>query len=224
MSLGGSSMKNFILFLVLLSSPWAHADEFYPYHWTPGLHLFAGGGINTAVYSNQEDTYDGGVGLNLKTDLVYFLNESWAVEAGSSIKFNRVSGYLFWDTLFTVGLRTTLPSLLNYEFGQPYGRIFVGRAPTVMFLNGNESPNGTENKDVSRIQFDGPVAGLALGTFHTTENGLVWFTELGGSFQSLEQESEIKMDGEVPVVISSKSVSDHTTIFSLYLTIGILAF
>ena len=217
-------MKTILFGLVLLFSSFSQADEFYPYHWTPGLHLFAGGGVNTAVYSNQQNTFDGGVGLNLKTDLVYFLNENWAVEVGSSIKFNRVSGYLLWDTLFTVGLRTTLPSLLNYEFGQPYGRIFIGRAPTVMFLNGNEAPSGTDNKDVSRIQFDGPVGGLAIGTFHTTENGLVWFTELGGSIQSLEQESEIKMDGEVPVVVSSKSVSDHTTILSLYLTIGVLAF
>jgi len=217
-------MKNILFLFLLLSSSISLADEFYPYHWTPGLHLFAGGGVNTAAYSNQQNTFDGGVGLNLKTDLVYFLNENWAIEAGSSIKFNRVEGYLLWDTLFTVGLRTTLPSLLNYEFGQPYGRIFIGRAPTVMFLNGNESPTGTDNKDVSRIQFDGPVAGLAVGTFHTTENGLVWFTELGGSIQSLEQESEIKMEGEVPVVISNKSVSDHTTILSLYLTIGVLAF
>ncbi|MNK94839.1 hypothetical protein D3C87_1150550 [compost metagenome] len=217
-------MKRIFSLLLLFLSPLAQADEFYPYHWTPGLHLFAGGGINTAVYSNQQDTYDGGVGLNLKTDLVYFLNENWAIEAGSSIKFNRVSGYLLWDTLFTVGVRTTLPSLLNYEYGQPYGRIFVGRAPTVMFLNGNDSPTGTEDKDVSRIQFDGPVGGLAIGTFHTTESGLVWFTELGGSIQSLEQESAIKMDGEVPVVVSNKGVSDHTTILSLYLTVGILAF
>lgn len=217
-------MKTIFFFFILLSSSFSQAEDFYPYHWTPGLHLFAGGGINTAVYSNQQDTYDGGVGLNLKTDLVYFLNENWAVEAGSSIKFNRVSGYLLWDTLFTVGIRTTLPSLLNYEYGQPYGRAFIGRAPTVMFLNGNESPNGNENKDVSRIQFDGPVGGLAIGTFHTTETGLVWFTEFGGSIQSLEQESAIKMDGEVPVVVSSKGVSDHTTILSLYLTIGILAF
>jgi hypothetical protein len=217
-------MKNIFFLLLLLSSSLAQAEEFYPYHWTPGLHLFAGGGINTAAYTNQENTFDGGVGLNLKTDLVYFLNESWAIEAGSSIKFNRVEGYLIWDTLFTVGLRTTLPSLLNYEFGQPYGRIFIGRAPTVIFLNGNESPTGTNNKDVSRIQFDGPVAGMALGTFHTTESGVVWFTELGGSVQSLEQESEIKMDGEVPVVISSQSVGEHTTILSFYLTVGVLAF
>jgi hypothetical protein len=217
-------MKNIFFLLLLLSSSLAQAEEFYPYHWTPGLHLFAGGGINTAAYTNQENTFDGGVGLNLKTDLVYFLNESWAIEAGSSIKFNRVEGYLIWDTLFTVGLRTTLPSLLNYEFGQPYGRIFIGRAPTVIFLNGNESPTGTNNKDVSRIQFDGPVAGMALGTFHTTDSGLVWFTELGGSVQSLEQESEIKMDGEVPVVISSQSVGEHTTILSFYLTVGVLAF
>ena len=217
-------MKNILFLVLLLTSSLAQADEFYPYHWTPGLHLFAGGGINTAVYSNQQDTYDGGVGLNLKTDLVYFINENWAVEAGSSIKFNRVSGYLLWDTLFTVGIRTTLPSLLNYEYGQPYGRAFIGRAPTVMFLNGNESPNGTENKDVSRIQFDGPVGGLAVGSLHTTEKGLVWFSELGASVQSLEQESDIKMDGEVPVVISDRSVTDHTVIYSIYLTFGVMAF
>lgn len=217
-------MKKIIFALILSFSNLAFAKDFDPYHWEPGLHLFAGGGFNTAVYSNSKDTYDGGLGLNLKTDLVYFLNSDWALEWSSSVKFNRVDEYLVWDTLFTVGVRTTLPSFTSYEYGQPYGRIFIGRAPTVLFLNGNDVPTDPTKKDVSRIQFDGPVGGLAFGTFHTTEKGLVWFTEFGGSVQSLEQESDIKMDGDVPVVISDKSVSDHTTIYSLYLTIGVLAF
>lgn len=217
-------MKKLIFILLFSFSSLSYANDFDPYHWEPGLHLFAGGGVNTAVYSNSKDTYDGGLGLNLKTDLVYFLNSDWAVEWSSSVKFNRVDQYLVWDTLFTVGLRTTLPSLTHYEYGQPYGRIFIGRAPTVLFLNGEDLPTDPSKKDVSRIQFDGPVGGLAVGTFHTTEKGLVWFTEIGASVQSLEQESDIKMDGDVPVVISTNSVSDHTTIYSLYLTIGVLAF
>lgn len=216
---------NKLIFLFIFSfSSFSWANAFDPYHWEPGLHLFAGGGINSSVYSNSEDTYDGGIGLNLKTDLVYFLNSDWAIEASSSIKFNRVDPILIWDTLFTIGLRTTLPSLTYYEFGQPYGRIFVGRAPTVVFLNGNMSPSQPENKDISRIQFDGPVAGLAVGSLHETEKGMIWFVELGVSLQSLEQESSIKMDGDVPVVISNNSVTNHTTIYSSYLTFGVMAF
>jgi hypothetical protein len=217
-------MNKLIFFFILSFSSLSWANDFDPYHWEPGLHLFAGGGLNSAVYTNSENTYDGGIGLNLKTDVVYFLNSDWALEWSSSVKFNRVDSYLVWDTLFTVGLRTTLPSLTYYEYGQPYGRIFVGRAPTVIFLNGGVSPTQPENKDVSRIQFDGPVGGMAVGSLHTTAKGLVWFSELGASVQSLEQESDIKMDGDVPVVISNESVSNHTIIYSLYLTFGVMAF
>ena len=215
-------MKTLLLTFILSFSSLASAQEFFPYNWTKGMHLFAGAGVNTALFSDQEGTYDGGLGLNLKTDITYFINENWAIEIGSSVGFNRVSNYLLWDTLFTVGVRTPLPSLTDYQLGQPYGRLFVGRAPMVIFLNGDHSKVSDGNVD--RIQFDGPVIGGALGTLHMTSKGQVWFTEIGFAYHELEQGSDISMDGDVPVIISSRNVDGHSSVYSLSFTVGIMAF
>jgi hypothetical protein len=215
-------MKALLLTFIMMISPLAQAEEFFPYNWTKGMHLFAGIGGNTALFSDQDGTYDGGLGLNLKTDITYFINEDWAIEIGSSVGFNRVSNYLLWDTLFTVGVRTSLPSLTDYQLGQPYGRLFVGRAPMVIFLNGDRSKTNGENVD--RIQFDGPVIGGAIGTLHITSKGRVWFTELGIAYHQLKQQSDIRMDGEVPVIISDRNVDGESSIYSLSFTVGIMAF
>ncbi|WP_413584328.1 hypothetical protein [Bdellovibrio sp. HCB274] len=214
------SFTAFLLFLIFSSS--AMASDFFPYNWTKGMHLFAGVGAHTALFSDQEGTYDGGLGLNLKTDVTYFIDEDWAIELGSSVGFNRVSNYLLWDTLFTVGVRVPLPSLTQYQLGQPYGRLFVGRAPTVLFLNGDHTR--VDNGNVDRIQWDGPVIGGALGTLHMTAKGQVWFTEFSFAYQELKQQTEIGMAGEVPVIISDGNVDGHSSVYSLSFTIGIMAF
>lgn len=228
-------MKNLIFALLIAFTSQAQANDFDPSHWEPGLHLFAGGGFNSSVYMAGGEKFDGGLGSNLKTDLVYFLNSDWALEASSAVKFNRVDGYLIWDTLLTVGVRTTLPNLLPIEMGQPYGRLFVGRAPTVLFLDGDsdlprsaafvkERSSSESSGEASRIQFDGPVAGIAVGSLRKTNNGTVWFTELAFTVQSLDQENDIKMDGDVPVVISQEAVGSRTVIYGLAFSVGIMAF
>jgi hypothetical protein len=217
-------MKKLLLIIFLTMSSVAHAQDFFPYNWTKGMHLFAGAGANTALFSDQDGTYDGGLGLNLKTDITYFINENWAIEIGSSVGFNRVSNYLLWDTLFTVGIRTPLPSLTDYQLGQPYGRLFIGRAPMVIFLNGDNSKTDATGANVDRIQFDGPVIGGALGTLHMTSKGQVWFTELGFAYHELKQKSDITMEGEVPVIISDRNVDGQSSVYSLSFTVGIMAF
>ncbi|MEK2688506.1 hypothetical protein [Bdellovibrio sp. GT3] len=208
--------------IILLTSLSTQAQEFFPYNWTEGMHLFAGIGANSSLFTDQEGTYDGGLGLSFKTDVTYFLNENWAIEIGSAVGFNRVGNHLLWDTLFTVGVRTPLPSLTQYQLGQPYGRLFIGRAPTVMFLNGDHSK--VDNGNVDRIQWDGPLVGGALGTLHMTTKGQVWFTEITFAYHELKQQTEIGMAGEVPVIISDRNVDGHSAAYSLSFIVGIMAF
>lgn len=214
----------FSFFMVLLSSVPTLATDFETDHWSKGMHLLAGGGFNSALYTSDEDLSDGGVGLNLKTDLLYVLNPQWALEWSASVKFNRMEeNFLLWDTLLTVGVRTQLPKIYPEMSGNPYARFFLGRAPTVLFLNG-ENPREDSNPNTSRIHFDGPVVGLGWGVLKKNEKGQVWFTEIAATAQSLENEEDVMMDGEVPLVLSRSQVKNNGRIYSIAITIGILAF
>lgn len=214
-------MKKILVILFLFFSASAQAEDFEPTYWSEGLHLFAGGGINSSVYNSNEDRDDGGLGLNLKTDLFYVLDPEWALEWSANVKFNRVRSYLLWDTLLTVGVRRQIPvSILN---SAPYSRIFLGRAPTVLFLEGDTSIRSSE-PGVSRIHFDGPVAGLGFGVLKKSPAGQVWFSEISVTVQKLEQSEDVRMDGEVPVVVSSNRLDNDATIYSVSWTVGVLAF
>ncbi|KYG67911.1 hypothetical protein AZI87_01140 [Bdellovibrio bacteriovorus] len=216
-------MKKWIfLFTILFSAP-SFADEFTPSYWSEGIHLLAGGGLNSSVYISKHERDDAGLGLNLKTDLLYVFHPQWAVEWSANVKFNRVRSYLVWDTLFTLGLRAQIPDLETPEWGTPYARLFIGRAPTVIFLNG-DTPSNVSDPSVSRIHLDGPVAGIGWGLLNKTQKGQVWFSEISFTIQSLEQEDDVRMDGDVPVVVSSSSRTDNSNIYSLSWTVGILAF
>lgn len=222
-------MKSIITVIVtlLVNLSAQAADDYSPSDWGSGLHLFAGGGVNSSFYTSKDRDVDGGIGLNLKTDLTYSLNSDWALELSGNVKFNRVDGYLVWDTPLTVGIRTRLPIIALWDIGSPYGRVFAGRAPSVLFLNGGEAPKPNPNvqdSNISRIHFDGPIGGFGLGTLNKSKTGQIWFVEVSGSVQSLEQEEDVKMEGEIPVVVSSQSVDDHSTIYSVSLTVGVLAF
>lgn len=216
------SVSVFLLSLVLSFS--ARAADFETDHWSEGLHLLAGGGLNTAVYSSDDDHVDGGLGVNLKTDLLYVFHPEWAVEWSANVKFHRMEDdFLLWDTLLTVGLRTQLPKFYEEMPGTPYARFFVGRAPTVLFLNG-KTPKGVSDPSTSRIHFDGPVAGLGFGVFKKNAQGKVWFTEIAATAQALESEEDVMMDGEVPLVLSRNQVTNNARIYSIAVTFGILAF
>lgn len=214
-------MKKLFVLLLLLFSVAAEADDFEPTYWSEGLHLFAGGGLNSSVYQSTEERDEGGLGLNLKTDLFYVLDPEWALEWSANVKFNRVRSYLLWDTLLTVGVRRQIP--LSFIDAASYGRLFLGRAPTVLFLEGDTSVRSSE-PGVSRIHFDGPVAGLGFGVLKKNQQGHVWFSEISVTVQKLEQSEDVRMDGEVPVVVSSSRLDNDATIYSLSWTVGVLAF
>lgn len=202
----------------------AHAQDFSPAIWQPGVHLFAGAGLNSSLYTSDSQHVEGGVGLNLKTDLVYFIDDTWAADWGSSVKFARIDGFLLWDTQFTLGLRRRLASIDIWDLANPYVRVFAGKSPTVVFLDGNELPGRDQSKDVNRVQFDGTVYGITFGSMAKTESGTVWFSELSLSVQRFERESEIKMDGEVPVVTHEGPTESNANMYTITLALGAFIF
>ncbi|KYG65735.1 hypothetical protein AZI86_01275 [Bdellovibrio bacteriovorus] len=218
-------MKTYYITLILFLFHFsARADDFSPASWQPGLHLFAGGGLNSSLYTSDTERVEGGVGLNMKTDLVYFFNDTWAADWGSSVKFARIDGFLLWDTQFTLGVRRRLSSIDIWDLANPYVRVFAGKSPTVIFLDGNELPGRNQDGDVNRMQFDGTVYGVTFGSMTKTAAGTTWFAELSLSLQQFERESEIKMDGEVPVVTHEGPVQANANMYTVTFTIGALIF
>lgn len=207
-------MKILLLLFIVLTS--AHAEEehkFRPDYWSRGLHLAAGGGLNMAYYDSNELTHDIGYGINFKTDLGYYFTNRFAIEWSSNVKFNRVDGYQIWDTLITGGIR--------YRIKEYYVRAFVGKAPTVIFFD-DKDPEQFRNTKASRLQFDSPVYGIAVGKMYNNRNGLIWFLEGSTTLQRLEEYEAIHMDGQVPEVVSRER--DPSSSVTAYATIGVLIF
>jgi hypothetical protein len=209
-------MKYLFLFLILLN--FAQAEEeveykFRPDYWSKGFHLIAGGGLNATHFQSDKRFDDIGYGLNFKTDLGYYFTNRFAVEWSSNVKFNRVDHYLIWDTLITGGLR--------YRIKDYYVRGFYGKAPTVVFFNG-DPPDEYEGSKASRLQYDGPVYGLAVGKMYQHKKGYIWFIEGSGTFQRLKEREAIHMDGQTPEVVDREK--DKSTVVSAYIMIGLMVF
>ena len=210
-----------LITLALSFNAEAYDKNFEPTAWSESLHLFSGAGFNSSIFSSEETRVDAGIGLNIRADLGYYFNDHLAFEVGSSVKFNRVNGFLIWDTLITGGLRYRFRN--EFFDDRSYGRIFFGRSPTVVYFNGN-APEEYRESGASRVQFDGPAGGIAFGITQKLRDQQIWFFEITASLQHLEQHDGIVMDGEVPIVIFSGPEGDKTQIWSLYASFGILLF
>lgn len=205
------------------------SPDFEPGHWSDGLHLLAGVGLNVSSYHSKEENIDGGLGSNLKTDLLYVLNPGLALEWGANVSFHRVQGVLIWDTPLTLGLRFRIPQFLKSD-RSAYMRVFTGASPTVVFLNGDTrqleqvSRYANDSNRIDRLHFNGPVAGIGIGSMKKNSRRQTWYSEFTFTAKWVEQEERISMEGEVPVVVSSSRVDRNTVILTLYWTIGLLAF
>lgn len=218
-------MKHLFVILALLTSVSAQASEDFSIDaWHPGFRLLAGGGVNSSLYSSENEQIDGGLGLSFKTDFVYFLDENWGVDAGSSVKFNRINGYLLWDTQLTLGLRRNLPGLRFKYINAPYVRAFFGRSPTVIFTADGPNPSIAHEEGVSRMQFDGTVSGLTFGNLARTKAGTIWFTEISYSYQHIDRVSEIQNRGDVPEVVYQGPAVPDSKMYTLTLSFGALIF
>lgn len=197
------------------------SEPFKPDLWAKGVHLLAGFGVNTSVYNDVKTRRDFGLGSNFKADLGYYWDSRFAFELGSDVKFNWVDELLVWNTLFTVGLKYRFEGLLNKKESN-FVRVFAGSAPTVVFLNGTQP--AIEKTGATRVQFNGPVVGMAAGRFLQTDGGLNWFYELAFSYQWLREQEVIKDANDVPIVVSSGQVDNNSKIFSAFFNLGLLIF
>ncbi len=203
-----------LLLLVFCACPAVHAGkEFTPGKWTKGLHLLAGGGLNTSYFTSGKYREAFGMGLNFKTDLGYYLDDKWAVEWSSIVKFNRIRDYLVWDSLFTLGLR--------FRSGVDFIRVFYGRAPTVFYPD--EDPVQFRDRSVRRLQYDGPVYGLGVGRMFPTQYGGTGYVELTGTYQRFEKERLIGTKGEAPVVLTT-SEPRPADLLGFVVSVGLLIF
>lgn len=210
-----------LIFFLYAQLTWAKQYYFKADSYERGLHLMAGGGLNGSLYLSDSERQNQGIGLNGKTDLGYYFNNQFAWEISSNVKFNYVHEYLIWDTLLTTGLRYRFNKFPFTKSKGIYMRAFYGRAPTVFYLH--NAPEVYRRSKADRLQYNGPVYGLALGNMYGSKNGNIWFIEYGLSYQKLGAATGIKNDGEVPQTLFMNS-GDNIQIYSLYASIGVLVF
>ncbi|QLY23958.1 hypothetical protein [Bdellovibrio sp. KM01] len=185
--------------------------------WREGLHIDAGLGIHGGVYLAEGSAREYAMGLAIKTDVSYYLNDRWALETGSLIKFARVNELRIWGTEFGVGFRYRLPQGW-YDEQVPYFRFFTGTSVNVVYTDGQKLPEFEEA--YSRIQFEGPMVGIAFGGMRLTEKKNVWFWEVSATGEWMTRESGIQMDKDVPVVVARSALDGRSQLYTIYITMG----
>ncbi len=201
--------------------PNSKPEAFRPGHWSEGLHLLTGFGINAAVFNSETAHINAGLGSNFKADIGWYINDRLAIEVGSAVKFNRYEKDLLWDTLFTLGVRYRFRSLVFNTDGA-FARLFAGESPTVLYPG--DSNNPIRAVGASRAQFNGPLAGLGFGYFFKTQAGLNWFIETDAAYQWLRFSDTIVDQNDVPIVLQSGEVGGSPKIFTLAFNIGLVLF
>lgn len=181
-------------------------EEFLIDRWGKGLHLFIGGGPQTSTYRSDHQNVHLGWGLNVRTEVDWYFNADWAAEFGTAVNFNRHESDLFWNTILAIGFR--------HRLRKSYLRAMVGSG--VLVIVPDNYP--------TRTHFDGLAIGAGFGKFESTQQNTIWYWEFTGTIQSMKQHDDIIMDGEIPVSIHSKPVKDHSKIYSLQITAGVLLF
>ncbi|WP_413557225.1 hypothetical protein [Bdellovibrio sp. HCB209] len=185
--------------------------------WRPGLHIDVGMGLHGGVYLVEGSSRDYSIGSSIKTDVGYYLNEDWALEASSFIRFSRVNNFVVWGTQLSIGARQRLPSGWMDE-QVPYARYFFGSNINVIYLNNQQLPEF--DQPYSRIQFEGPMVGVAIGGMRLSEKKNVWFWEAAVTGEWLVRESGIQMDADVPIIVARSSLNGQSQLYTIYLTFG----
>lgn len=188
--------------------------------WTEGLHLTAGLGVNSSYIASDLVRENVGVGLNIHTDLGYYFWDAYAVEVSTSVMLNRVKSVIIWDTLMTAGVRARLPNWAGPDHSSPFIRLMGGRGPSVFLYKGTPPPEFDHGGD--RTQVEGNVYGVAYGFFQDSRDGRVWWMQIQQTthlYSKLEAVDEIN---QVPEVIYSTRVGNHTATYSVSLTFGVL--
>ncbi len=199
-------------------------SNFTSQHWTKGLHLNAGLGVNSAFLKNDYTHEDIGLGLNIHTDLGYYFLNDYALETSVNVMFNRVRTAIIWDTSMTFGLRARMPAYMGPDHSAPYLRLAAGRGPSVFFFQGKKPAELEAKTNADRVQVEGDIYSIAYGFFQDGRDGTVWYLELQQSVTVYRKIEGIDEVNTVPEVVYSERVNDHTSKHSLSLTFGVLLF
>lgn len=189
--------------------------------WAEGLHLIAGGGLNTALLISKNGQKHLSPGFNLKTDLAYHLSPTWAVEVGANVMFDRIHGFMVWDTLFTVGVRTLLPLFRQYKQFASYLRFFGGYGPAMVY----QATNATDTfPGADRLKLQGPAAGASFGVFYDLAANRPWFIELTFMAHHFYNIFGVKDLDAAPISLSNSAINNNSTLFSLQINAGLFIF
>ncbi len=198
--------------------------------WDNGLQLFAGIGVNSVTLFNTQEKQDLGIGLNIKSELIYAFSPEWAAEIGSYVRFNDTQGFLIWDTILSVGVRRTLPKFGSESLGQPYARLFLGQGPSAVYIDDvqvskeQQQPN-SDYGEFSKLQLYGTVAGMGLGFMKKEKKSNdLWFSEFTVMYQTFYKEEQVRMDADVPVVVGKEKIVGDATTINIVWSIGIRMF
>lgn len=199
-------------------------------NWGDGLQLFAGLGVNSVTLFNTNEKQDLGIGLNIKSELVYAFSPTWAAELGSYVRFNDTQGFLIWDTILSVGVRRTLPKFGSESLGQPYARLFLGQGPSAVYIDDvqvskeQQQPN-SDYGEFSKLQLYGTVIGVGLGFMKKEKKSKdLWFSEFTLMYQTFYKEEQVRMDADVPVVVGKEKIVGDAQTINIAWSIGIRMF
>lgn len=201
----------------------SHADE-VP-HWSDGIRIIAGIGLNSSALTSGHATTTAGIGSNLRSDVGYYFGNGYGVEFSGSVMFNSLKDSLLWNTTLAAGLRFGLPARIVRSFDNlaPYGRVMIGRTTNVEIFSGKVPERYTQN-NANRLQGEGEMIGAGVGFFQRSSTGRIWYTELTLERHSIYKVEAITDVGGVPVVLGDASDGGRSVLYALCLTFGIMAF
>jgi hypothetical protein len=192
-------------------------------HWTQGLHMSAGLGMNLGYFDTDLVRENVGAGLNIHTDLGYYFGNLAAVEVAGDVMLTQLSSSMIWDTMMTFGLRTRLPEWAGPEKSSPYLRLMGGRGPSVYMFKGKK-PARYDIGGGERTQIEGDVFGIAYGLFQDGREGTTWYMQLQYLTHIYRRVEVIDEVNGVPEAIISGPLNDGEAMHSLSLTFGVLLF
>lgn len=188
-------------------------ERFTARRWSKGLHLFAGLGLNTALYKFSDRQRDLAWGLGITSAIGYVLNRDWMLEMTSSLGFRRVEDFFLWDSFFAPGARLRLGGLGLTTESSFYVRGFTGWGMEVLL----------PHRVPERTHLSGPVAGAGFGLLNGKAKESVWFVDFVTYAHVFRKRNVVKPEGDVPKIVSRTRINDRVG-FALGLSVGILVF
>ena len=192
-------------------------------HWTDGVHIIAGLGVNASSFDSRSQARSLGLGLNLRSDVGYYFSNGMGIEFSASVMFNKIKEALLWNTTLATGLRFGLPFAKRVENFAPYGRILIGRATNVSIFD-DAAPPPYDQYKANRIQLEGNMQGLGFGFFQRSSSGRIWYLELTAERHEMKKLEAVTDVNNVPVVVAEQVVTDNSELYALCLTFGLMVF